>query len=486
MGTIFIVGLGAGDLEQMPLGVYRSLKGGLPLYFRTREHPAVKELEKEGLVYESFDHIYEQSSQFEEVYLKIAEGLLQEAKDKDLVYAVPGHPLVAEQSVQLLLEKAPFEGIKVVLKGGQSFLDALFQSVLIDPIDGFQLLDGTNLHRDEIQLTQHIIIGQVYDTFTASNVKLELMEILPDDYEIYIVERAGTKEEAVKKVPLYMLDRDFKTENLTSLYIPPVKDERILYKNFTYLRKVIATLRGPQGCPWDKAQTHESLKKYLIEEAYELLEAIDEKEDGHIVEELGDVLLHVMLHAQIGEDDGYFSIDDVIETLTMKMIRRHPHVFGEVVVEDAEEVVKNWQKIKQEEQGRDQTSIFAKMGKGLPAILEAYEIQKAAKKVGFDWDEASPALEKVKEEIHEVLSEIEHKGSKTDITGEIGDLLFSVVNLSRLLDVHPEEALLQTNRKFVNRFKYMEKRIYEEGKTFQDYTLEELDKFWEEAKKEGY
>src|SRR5690606_16539565 len=247
----------------------------LPLFFRTKEHPAVQELEREGIVYESFDELYESSSQFEEVYEKIGERLLSEAQSKDLLYAVPGHPLVAEQTVQILLERGKERGIHIEIKGGQSFLDALFQSVLIDPIEGFQLLDGTNLRKEEIVLTQHMIIGQVYDSFTASNIKLELMELLPDDYEIYVVERAGTPMEKVRKMPLYKLDWDFATENLASIYIPPVKDEKILYKNFSYFRNVIATLRGPNGCPWDREQTHESLKKYLIEEAYELLEAID-------------------------------------------------------------------------------------------------------------------------------------------------------------------------------------------------------------------
>lgn len=485
MGTIYIVGLGAGTLEQMPLGVYRLLKGDLPLFFRTKEHPAVQELEREGIVYESFDELYESSSQFEEVYEKIGERLLSEAQSKDLLYAVPGHPLVAEQTVQILLERGKERGIHIEIKGGQSFLDALFQSVLIDPIEGFQLLDGTNLRKEEIVLTQHMIIGQVYDSFTASNIKLELMELLPDDYEIYVVERAGTPMEKVRKMPLYKLDWDFATENLASIYIPPVKDEKVLYKNFSYFRNIIATLRGPNGCPWDREQTHKSLKKYLIEETYELLEAIDEEDEEHIVEELGDLLLHVMLHAQIGEDEGYFSIDDVIKSITEKMIRRHPHVFGDWSVENAEEVSKNWQQIKEEERGSQNSSRFKDVGKGLPALLQAYEIQKAAKKVGFDWDEVEPAFLKVKEEFGELLKEVETDGETTDIISEVGDLLFSVVNLARLLSVHPEEALLKTNRKFIKRLIYMENRIRELGKNFKDYTLEELDRFWEEAKKEG-
>ena len=223
MKKITVVGLGAGDINQLPLGIYKLLTGEHPLYLRTKEHPVVEELATDGLTYTSFDNIYEKHEQFEDVYEEIVNTLVKEAENKDLIYAVPGHPLVAERTVQLLLEKSEQQGFDIELAGGQSFLDALFQSVLIDPIEGFQLLDGTNFKRSDIQVTQHIIIGQVYDQMIASHVKLELMEILPDTYEVYIVSNAGSANEFVKKVPLYMLDRDFNISNLTSLYIPPVK-----------------------------------------------------------------------------------------------------------------------------------------------------------------------------------------------------------------------------------------------------------------------
>ena len=274
------------------------------------------------------------------MYEEICEFLLNEALAKEITYGVPGHPLVAERTVQLLLEHGPQRGIEIMIGGGQSFLDPLFQAMKIDPIEGFQLLDGTDLKRDEIQVAQHVIIGQVYDQFSASDVKLTLMEKLPYDYEVYIVTAAGSSEEVIKKVQLHELDHNMELNNLTSVYVPPVKDEAVHYKDFSKLRSIIAELRGPNGCPWDKKQTHESLKKYLIEEAYELIEAIDNEDTEHMTEELGDVLLQVMLHAQIGEDEGYFAIDDVIEGLSEKMVRRHPHVFGDVQAENEEDVLK--------------------------------------------------------------------------------------------------------------------------------------------------
>ncbi|MCU9594337.1 nucleoside triphosphate pyrophosphohydrolase [Caldibacillus thermolactis] len=482
MSSITIVGLGAGDINQLPLGVYRTLKGDRPIYLRTKEHPVVNQLAQEGVKFTSFDYLYEEKNQFEDVYRLIVEELCKEAKDKDIIYAVPGHPMVAEKTVQLLIEKKDHD---IRLEGGQSFLDALFQSVLVDPIEGFQLLDGTDIKKEEVQPTQHIIIGQVYDQMIASHVKLELMEIFPDSYEIYIITNAGLPNEVVKKLPLYELDHDFKISNLTSLYIPPVKDETILYKQFSYLRQVIATLRGPHGCPWDKKQTHESLKKYLLEEAYELLEAIDENDDDHIVEELGDVLLQVMLHAQIGEDEGYFTIDDVIESITTKMIHRHPHVFANVVVESASDVVSNWQKIKENEKGRRSTTTFSDIPKGLPALLYAEELQKSAKRKGFDWQEIEPVIEKVKEELNEWLDEIKVNPKSKRVQSEFGDLLFSMVNIARFLNINSEEALIQTNQKFIRRFDFVCEKVKETGKDFSEFTLEELDQFWNMAKENG-
>lgn len=480
MKKIKIVGLGAGDLAQLPLGVYRAIKNAKSLFLRTKEHPVIKELEEEGLTFTSFDAIYEKHDQFEEVYEEICMFLLEAASNEDITYAVPGHPLVAERTVQLLLEQATEHSVSIEIGGGQSFLDGLFQSLKIDPIDGFQLLDGTALKKEEIELKHHIIIGQVYDRFIASEVKLTLMEMLPYDYDIYIVTAAGSKEESIQQVPLFELDREMELSNLTSIYVPPVTDETLLYKKFAKLREIIAELRGPNGCPWDKKQTHETLKKYLIEETYELIEAINEDDIDHMIEELGDVLLQVLLHAQIGEDDGYFSIDDVIEGLSQKMIRRHPHVFGHVKAHTEADVLRNWQAIKQEEKGLVETSLLDGIGKSLPNLIAAEEIQKKAAKVGFDWKEVQPAWEKVKEEIREFEMEAEKNSDKMVI--EFGDILFAFVNIARFYKINAEEALFQTNEKFKRRFSYVEKKVKESGKDFADFQLEQLDEYWEEAK----
>lgn len=482
---IVILGLGAGDLDQLPYGVYKKITGAERIFLRTREHPVVAELEKEGVQFESFDFVYQRHEQFEQVYEEICEILWREAENQSIVYAVPGHPLVAERTVQLLINHSAEQGIEIEIAGGQSFIDSIFQALRVDPIEGFQLLDGSSLHRDEFNLHQHILIGQVYDTFVASNVKLTLMERLPDDYPIFVVTAAGSASEQIQQIPLYELDRVVKVNNLTSIYVPPVTEEEILYKEFQKLRQVISQLRGPNGCPWDKKQTHHTLKKYLIEETYELIEAINNDDIDNMIEELGDVLLQVVLHAQIGEDDGYFSIDDIIEGLTEKMVRRHPHVFGDTVVSDEHDVLKNWQEIKNQEKPKKETSLLDKVGNAQPNLIRAYELQKEAAKVGFDWKEITPVWAKVKEELQEFEAEIINKEQNPNILKEYGDLLFALINLARFYDIHPEEALMATNQKFTKRFQFVENRVKESGRDFQGHTLEELDLYWDEAKKKG-
>ena len=483
METITIVGTGAGDLSQLSLGSYQMLKSADRIFARTIDHPVLRELIKDGLSMTGFDTIYEENESFENTYRAIVDRLFKEAQKGSLVYAVPGHPMMAEATVQLLLEEQGQHGVEVVVAGGQSFIDALFTAVRIDPIEGCQILDATRFTRSEVQVRNHLIFVQVYDQFTASNVKLNLMEILPDDYKVTVVQAAGSREEKIMSVPLFELDRSMEVNNLTAVYVPPVREEKLLYQDFEWLRQVVATLRGPGGCPWDIKQTHQSLKKYLIEESYEVLEAIDEQDEDHLADELGDVLLQVMLHAQIGEDEGMFSISDIIQKLSDKLIRRHPHVFGDEQVQSAEEVTGLWNRVKAEEK-ESAPSQFDRLPKGLPGLLRANELQKAAAKVGFDWDEEEPIWEKVQEELSEFKEAVEKK-SFDDREDELGDLLFALVNLARFYKIDPEVAIHRTNHKFIARFQHIEKRVKENGLQIENLSLEELDQYWDEAKRKG-
>lgn len=253
---------------------------------------------------------------------------------------------------------------------------------------------------------------------------------------------------------------------------------------FESLVEVIATLRSENGCPWDREQTHASLKPTLIEETYETVEAIDSGKPEKLKEELGDLLLNIMLQAQIAAESKDFNIYDVIDSLTEKLIRRHPHVFGDVNVENAEDVVKNWEAIKSQEAGyEDRESVLDGIPIDLPTLLRAQKIQKRASRVGFDWKEIKDVIDKVDEELVEVKESL-NRNASDEIEMEIGDLLFAVVNLCRFMDLQAEETLRKSNRKFIKRFKQMEIELQKQGKNIKEQSLATLDKIWEDVKKD--
>ena len=250
-------------------------------------------------------------------------------------------------------------------------------------------------------------------------------------------------------------------------------------EEFGRLVEVVARLR--RECPWDRKQTHESIRPYLIEEAYEVAEAIGSGDDGELKEELGDLLLQVVFHARMAEERGAFSVGDVVKDLVEKLVRRHPHVFGEVEVKDAEEVLERWEEIKK---GEGRESLLDGVPRSLPALLRARRVQEKASKVGFDWERAEGALGKLGEELGE-LEDAMRSGDRVRAEEELGDLLFSVVNLSRFLGLDPEWALHKAIDKFVARFKKVEEELAERGRDPREATLEEMDRIWDETKAGG-
>jgi tetrapyrrole methylase family protein/MazG family protein len=252
-------------------------------------------------------------------------------------------------------------------------------------------------------------------------------------------------------------------------------------EKFQRLVDIMETLRSERGCPWDKEQTRQSLKSFLIEEAYELLEAIDNDEPERIKEELGDLLFQILFHAQIAKERDEFDIYDVIDKITTKMLSRHPHVFGEMDLNSSEEVLQHWDEHKKRE-GKLKESLMEGIPDALPALLRAMRVQERASRVGFDWERTEDVFEKVEEEMEEFKKTV-REGSREDAEEELGDLLFSLVNLSRFINVNPEEALRRTVSKFVRRFKYIENRAKEEGKDLSSLTLQQMDILWEEAKR---
>jgi tetrapyrrole methylase family protein/MazG family protein len=247
------------------------------------------------------------------------------------------------------------------------------------------------------------------------------------------------------------------------------------------LVKIMAALRGEKGCPWDREQTRESLKPFIVEEAYEVLEAIDERKPEAIKEELGDLLFQIVFQSRIAEEQGEFGISEVIDAIAKKMVNRHPHVFGDMTCETSEEVVMNWEEHKKRE-GKQRASILEGVPKELPALLRAHRLQSRASRVGFDWDRAEDVLAKLDEEVAEFKDAVRRK-ERGNIEDELGDILFVIVNISRFIGVNPEDALRKTISKFISRFRYIEMAAADSGRKLADMTLAEMDSLWDEAKK---
>jgi tetrapyrrole methylase family protein/MazG family protein len=482
MSIIYVVGLGPGDLSGLPLGTYQRLQSGLPVVLRTEVHPVVGELRERGLEYTSFDHLYETGERFEEIYREMAERLLARARrEGDLVYAVPGHPLMAEQSVQELLQRA--DEVEVRIEAGQSFFDPVCTLLRIDPIEGLCVLDGTLLRPEQLRPDQHLLIAQVFNRAVASEVKLSLMEVYPDDYLIQVVRAAGVAgEERVAKVPLYELDRLDFIDHLTTVFVPRAEDERLRHRDPWHLAELVRRLRAPDGCPWDREQTHQSLRPYVLEEAYEVAHAIDRDDPFQLAEELGDLYLQILLHAQIGSEFGEFSLRDVYQALADKLVRRHPHVFGERAAASAAEAERLWRQAKAAETDEANTDGYLLDGvrQGQPAHVIAKKYQDLAARVGFDWPNVHEVYRKLQEEVAELGEELECP-DKERVAAELGDVLFVIVNLARWLDLDMEASLASANEKFYRRFRHVEERARAAG-GWGGRTLAELDQFWDEAK----
>ncbi len=501
---ITIVGLGPGGRQHLTLEAQQVLRGASEIYLRTKQHPVVHSLLSKGVLH-SFDYLYEEKESFRDIYEEIANRILDLAtRPEGVVYAVPGHPLVAEESVRLILRMAKEKGLTVRIVSGVSFLDPLFTLLELDPItQGLQVVDATLLveyseawngppgsieggrryaaaslwARQPFEPTVPLIIGQLHNRAVASAVKLVLQEFYPSDHSVTLVRWAGIEgKEEKRSLALFELDRQSDIDHLTSLYVPsiPIGDDLAAVAG---LRHVIARLRAPGGCPWDRKQTHASLKPHVIEEAYEVVDALDAGDKDKLCEELGDLLLQIVLHSQLATEDGEFLMEDVCRGINSKLIRRHPHIFAEQVVADAEEVLRNWEQIKKEEKGEG-TSSLNNLPKSMPALAYAQSIQRRAARLGFDWKEIAGVIDKVAEETRELAS----AKSASEREQEFGDLLFALVNVARWLDINAEDALRLASKKFVRRFNRVEELCAQRGLDMEKLTLEELDELWEESK----
>ncbi|WP_459479848.1 bifunctional methyltransferase/pyrophosphohydrolase YabN [Clostridium saccharoperbutylacetonicum] len=480
---IKIVGLGPGDKDALTIGTVYEFENTKNIFLRTEKHPTVDYLIEKGIKFETYDNVYENTENFDEVYLNIANDLIVKHNSLgDLIYGVPGHPLVAEKSVFNLIELCKENNVEYKIIPAVSFIDAMIESIKIDPIEGLKVIDAFDIGNQILDKRIGTIITQVYNQLIASEVKLKLLDQYNDETDIYYVRAAGIKgQESIRKIPLFELDMQEDIDYLTSVYIPKDMNNK---KDFNDLLDIIEILRGENGCPWDREQTHESLKKSLVEESYEVIDAIDQADDDSLIEELGDVLLQVVFHASIGKEDGYFDINDVIGAICDKMISRHPHVFKRSSeLNSSEEVLVKWDDLKKKEKGYNTiTEEMNGITKGLPALLRAHKVQEKAKKVGFDFEDISFAINKVKEELKEVI-DVYNTENVDKITEEVGDLLFSCVNVARFLKVDEEVALNYTIDKFIKRFAYIESVAKEKNIELTNTSLDEMDKLWEISKK---
>ena len=479
---ITILGLGPGNGSHLTRQAWEWLQGCREMYCRTRQHPAMADLPEMLQVF-SFDSLYEQEESFEAVYAHIVrEVLALGQRPGGVTYAVPGHPYVAEATSPEIVRQARAAGIPVKVIDGMSFLEPTFSALELDPYPALSLVDALTLgnsHTPAFPPDQPALIAQIYSQIVAAEVKMTLLSVYPDEHPVRLVHAAGTPEEKVEALALYEIDRSQHLGLLSSLYVPPLEPGT----SFEAFHEIIARLRAPDGCPWDREQTHASLRKHLLEETYEAIDALDQEDMPALAEELGDILLQIGLHAQIGTEDGEFNLYDVVKGINAKLVRRHPHVFGDWKVDGVSTVLQNWEKLKEAE--REANGVAGTKGlldgvaRALPALAQSQEIQARAARVGFDWDTIDPVWDKVREELEEVVQ----AGNAEERASELGDLLFAVVNLARWYQVDSESALTATNRRFRNRFSYIEKRAREKGTPLSELSLAEMDVWWEEAKK---
>jgi len=485
VSKIILLGLGPGDPILLTQEAQQILESTSEIYLRTRQHPTVAGFPASVQIH-SFDELYDQYPSYSDVYAHIIEQILELGKrPQGVLYAVPGHPYVAEATCPEIARRARLEGIPVQIIEGLSFIEPTLTALGIDPLPHLAILDALELataHVPPFPPDAPALIAQIHSRVVANEVKLTLMETYPDEHPVRLVHAAGTPQELVEALPLHAIDASPSIGLLTSLYLPPLEKGT----SFEAFQEIIAHLRAPDGCPWDREQTHQTLRTNLLEETYEALDALDVDDPAKMREEFGDLLLQITLHAQIANEYGEFNLAQVFKSIYDKIIHRHPHVFGDWKVSGVDNVLLNWEKLKaaerseeQNENGGPDKGLLDGVALALPALSQAEEIQRRAARVGFDWPDARGVVDKINEECHELLN-AEDLASRSD---ELGDLLFAVVNLARHYKIDAESALRETNSRFRTRFAHIEQVARSQGKTINELSLDEMESYWQEAKK---
>ncbi len=476
---ITIIGLGPGSIGSINQETLQAIESAQNRYIRTTRHPNAH-LIKDAI---SFDAEYERHDSFDEVYSAIAKQLIAAAhQHQQILYAVPGSPLVLEQTVQHLLQDTT---VDVVLIPAMSFLDVAWNELKIDPVnESVRMIDGHRFAELGAGERGPLLVAQCHAKWVLSNIKLA-HESATGDEPVVILHHLGLEDQQVITTSWQNLDREIEPDHLTTLYIPKLAEP--IAGDLAKLHKLSRTLR--EQCPWDREQTHQSLVRYLIEETYEVVDAInqldpdDPSTDEALIEELGDLLYQVEFHATIAEQQGRFSIADVANSIHDKLVRRHPHVFGDVSADSADQVVSTWDAIKKQERGEVASkSVFDGVAIAAPALMYSSKLQKRAAEQGFDWPNSDGAYEKITEEIGELRDAVRLNSDPQTIQMELGDVLFSVVNLSRHLGVDAETALRSASEKFKNRFVGVIDLANHRGLDLSKCSLKQLDELWDEIK----
>ncbi len=481
---VTIVGLGPGPLNTLTKATLDAIERIAVQFVRTQMHPTASLLPTAT----SFDNLYERFDTFDEVYAAITDQVVAAAIEHgEVLYAVPGSPLVLENSVSQLSNDPR---ILVDILPALSFLDLAWKELEVDPVNAsVRLIDGHQFGQEAVGERGPLLVAQVHSKWVLSDVKLTL-ENSTGDEPVVILHHLGMPDQQVIHTTWSQMDQVVEADHLTSLYIPQLASP--IDSEMAALHQLARTLR--QECPWDREQTHESLVKYLLEETYEVVDALraldpnDPATDDALIDELGDLLYQIEFHAAIAEEQGRFSIVDIARSIHSKLVRRHPHVFGDAVANTAQDVVETWQAVKETEReakSTDQTgpiSIFEGVATSSPSLMFAAKLQKRAAEVGFDWPSFDGALAKIIEETVELRQAIDAGADRDAVQMELGDLLFSVVNLSRHIGHDAELALRNASLKFEARFKFVEQIAAQRGLNISTLSLDQLDELWVEAK----
>ena len=470
MGTITVVSFGLEAEKHLTLQGLAALQKGDRVIIQSRKQKGAAFLDHHQITFETLDTFYEQAEDFDQLHQLITDYLLTIAQKENVVYGVIDAS--KDESVFALIQAKKGEVVQLLAcvpleQGALSKIPAIHYK------QADKVISALAYEKHPYWPGESLIVVELYSSLLAGEIKLWLMTYLNPDEKVFLV---TPKAQYGKEITLADLDRQPFYDEGTCLYVPVIPFKKRGSYGFYDLLGIIETLRSPTGCPWDREQTHESLRPYLIEEAYEAVAAIDDKDMFALYDELGDVLLQVVLHSQVGKEHGNFTIEDVVNAISQKMIHRHPHVFSAVRVSNSDEVVDNWAQIKQKEKGIQTTGQdMVEVPSSFPALLRAQKVQSKARQVGFDWDSPIEALEKVFEEAREVAQELENG---RDPGEELGDLLFACVNVARIAKKQPELLLHEATQKFIRRFVKMENTIKNEGKALKDLTFSEMDVYW--------